>query len=366
MSITLALLSLTAIVSGFLRPSSKKVTLFQLIYMWLIFAFNTNNADYYNYMGIYSRIGSGTSYTIANYEKGFVFLCSLCNRLGLSYAQFIVLVATGTTILFAIILQLYMHGRKQNIAVSIFIITMYWVMICQYRNYIAILIVMTGLYYYLNNQSKAGVFVFIISVLIAFSFHRSSILFLIFLLIKPLNIRKCFWSIPVAMVPFILLRNGWLNKLVVRYVTSYKITNFLYNGTHRTLAGVTALILLRIILLGIELWVLRNIAKYEADKKKLDFVTSVIKITLLSFAYMSLEAFDPNYERLFRIPLLLSIFAFAEYGGKRSFNIRRVPLQYMSFIGFYGLYMAAFYVSNKSWFYSVLLPVLSNNSLIGT
>lgn len=366
MSVILIFLSILTVILGFVFPSSKKISYWMYIWMWVLFAFNTNNADYANYLGIYSRIGSGTSYTIANYETGFVLLCRLCNRFGLDYSAFLVLVATVTTIMFAIVIRLYCAGIRRNIVISIFLITLYWINICQYRNYIAFLIVMIGLYYYLYCDAKRGTIIFLLSNLLAFSFHRSSVLFLLLLLVKPLSIKKCFFAIPISMIPFILLRNGSFYSLVNRFVPAYKINGFLYNDSHRTFVGVFALVLVRILLLIMEFAILNRDNHNEIIKKEETFVTSTIKIMILSFAFLALEAFDPNYERLFRVPLMLSMVLFAQYGERYNVTARKVPLNYLGLVGFYALYMVAFYVSNQSWFYSVLIPVLTNNRLIGT
>lgn len=368
MSILLITLSIVVILLGLTFPSNKYVTRIMLIYMWFMFAFNTSNADYINYSGIYSRIGSGTAYTIANYEEGFVLLILFCNRiLHLEYPEFIILIATVTTFLFSVVIRLYMKRQNQNIVISLFIITLYWIMICQYRNYIAFLIIMIGLYFYLHRNDKWGTIIYIVTIIGAFLFHRSSILFLLFLLAKHLNIKKCIISVPLLMLPFVFIRSGWLSNLISRYIVSYKISEFIYNDSNRTYLGVFLLVAIRLILLLMVVWISKN----DDDIKQSDASNNndnllIIKIMILSFSFLAMEAFDANYERLFRVPLFLSIILLAHYKGRHEINIRRVSLQYIGLSGFYLLYMVSFYVSNRSWFYSVLIPVLTNNRLLGT
>ena len=113
----------TFLLLGFALPSNKYVTLIMLVYMWFVFAFNTSNGDYLNYVGIYTRIGNGYLWTISNYEVGYVAICKLSSGvLHLSYADFIILIATISTLLFVIVIKLWTDFQNQNTVISLFII----------------------------------------------------------------------------------------------------------------------------------------------------------------------------------------------------------------------------------------------------
>lgn len=199
MSIGLIILCGLLFVLGIARPSNKIITGLLLLFMWILFAFNTQNGDYSNYVAIYNGIGNGSAWALAQYEEGYIALCILGYRiLNLDYANFMILVSTITTLLLCLVVRLYSKNMRQNIVYILFMVFLYWMMICQYRSYISFLLTMIGIYFLIERDNWKGNVLFVLFVLLAFTFHRSSIFYLLYLVAKKLDMKKILLIIPIA------------------------------------------------------------------------------------------------------------------------------------------------------------------------
>lgn len=369
MSVGLIILCGLLFVLGIVRSSDKIITGLILLFMWILFAFNTQNGDYSNYIAIYNGIGNGSAWALAQYEEGYIALCILGYRiLKLDYANFMILVATITTLLLCLVVRLYSKNKQQNIVYILFMVFLYWMMICQYRSYISFLLTMIGIYFLIERDDWKGNVLFVLFVLLAFTFHRSSILYLLYLVAKKMDMKRIRWIIPIACVIVILPRYSFFNNIIARFLPAFKMTNWLYSEGNRSTIGILLLIAVRILLILIENSLYKAEVKRGADTLILNRGDMLCKMSTISLAFLTLEIYNKNYERLFRIPLMLAFFLFTDYLSTKKIDLRRVPrvpIHYFIFVGYLGLYMAVFYVSFSGWFEHNLIPIFTFNSLLG-
>lgn len=100
-----------------------------------------------------------------------------------------------------------------------------------------------------------------------------------------------------------------------------------------------------------------------SNNEEADRIDLIRKMTLISLAFLALEVFNKNFERLFRVPIMLAFFLLASYTSKERISLKRLPIRYVYFAGYMVLYFAAFAVSFTEWFSSCLIPIFSCNSL---
>ena len=86
---------------------------------------------------------------------------------------------------------------------------------------------------------------------------------------------------------------------------------------------------------------------------------------MLSFSFVVLEAFVRDFERLFRVIMLLSYVLFADYTRHKKIYVSKVPLGYIGYYAFFALFMAYFFYGFVGWIDGALRPAFESNSLLG-
>ncbi len=371
------------IVLCFLFPRNKIVTVAFLLFMWIMFAFNCDNADFRNYQNIYRQIRANQLWVTSVDEEGFIYLCRFCSHtLQLTYAQFLILYSTVCTILLGVVAHLY--TKNCNIVLALFLFYSYWAMICQVRSYLSTLFVLIGFYFLIYRDDKYSPFLFFFFIILGGLFHRTALFFLPFYIIKVVRMKMITYVTAGAFVGFLMLRVPVVTKIVGLLLSQEKINNWLLSDGNRSIIGIAMLFIVRALLVTVLIMMfypMKRGVKYtfaQFDKSlglnlrlngsavaEYDVVLErVIKIAVLSFSFVALEAFVKDYERLFRPIMFLSYTVVAEYSWKNKVSVNRVPLGYLSFYAFFMLYMAYYLYAFFGWIEGALRPAFECNLLL--
>lgn len=359
------ILSLFVLLCGFIAPCDKKITKIMYAWMWILFAFNTNNADYNAYMRIYKNIVQGKQYTIDTYEKGYVFVCKLCGEiLKLDYKVFVILIALLTMILFAMTITLYCKEINQNIVISLFMIFLYWIYICQYRSYISLLFVLIGIYWLYRKEGTIGNVGFFIFIFLGALFHTSALFFLILFFIKKIDINKIFYLVPIVVLLGVFLRSNFTTNILAQFIPAYKMQNWLYSDGTRSVYGVVLTIFSRISLPCLEYYIYKQESCIKnIDTRYIKLQEMIIKCTCLCLMIVPLELLVKDYERISRLSIFFLLIFLAYYTYEHEVTLRKIPLELILMILYLIIYMVTFYISHSAWFGSVLIPVLTENMI---
>lgn len=361
----LAFISILVFVLGFILQSNKKLTWVMLLWMWVLFAFNTLNGDYLAYETIYNRIAANDARMISTYEELFVLLCQMGSRVfGWNYQQFIILIATIATILFAIVIKLYCNGVRQNLVISLFMLFLYWMFICQHRTYIALMLVLIGLYFLNYYEGWRGIAFYAVFLVLAIGFHRMAALYIILIASKFFDIKKLLLFIPILMAVITQIRNPVFTSFISKYLAGYKMDRWLYADGSRTLTGVIILVFIRILMVAIEYHCYYKKVQSGGNSECLKRQRFILTVTIICLAMLPLEVLKKDYERLVRLPLFLSFVFFANYLEMSKIDRHHLPLNAVVYGGYIGVYFISFYTSFYGWFLHNLIPILNNNSLI--
>ncbi len=367
------------IVLGFVFPKNKVLTVVMLLFMWALLAYNRDNADYQNYMNIYNNIRDGNLWGTTVDEEGFIYLCRFCSTvLGLDYYQFLVLYSTLCTVLFAVMVKLY--TENSNIVIALFMIYSYWCMICQVRSYLATILAMIGLYFLFYHDGKMSWILFFAFVIAGGFFHRTAWFFLPFFVVKITNMKTIVIVTAAASVGFLSLRVPFVTKLVGLVLSQQKINNWLLDDGNRSIIGIGMLFFVRGLLIVIELMMFYSLSRNKklslsyfdrflgrktTGKVEFDAVAErIFKATVLSFAFVALEAFVRDYERLFRIVMLLSYVLFADFTVHKKITPNKIPVGYVGYYMFFTLFMAYFLYGFVGWIDGALRPAFECNTLL--
>ena len=367
------------IVLGFVFPKNRVLTVVMLLFMWALLAYNRDNADYQNYMNIYNNIRDGNLWGTTVDEEGFIYLCRFCSTvLGLDYYQFLVLYSTICTVLFAVMVKLY--TENSNIVIALCMIYSYWCMICQVRSYLATILAMIGLYFLFYHDGKMSWILFFAFVIAGGFFHRTAWFFLPFFVVKITNMKTIVIVTAAASVGFLSLRVPFVTKLVGLVLSQQKINNWLLDDGNRSIIGIGMLFFVRGLLIVIELMMFYSLSRNKklslsyfdrflgrktTGKVEFDAVAErIFKATVLSFAFVALEAFVRDYERLFRIVMLLSYVLFADFTVHKKVTPNKIPVGYVGYYMFFTLFMAYFLYGFVGWIDGALRPAFECNTLL--
>ena len=84
------ILFFSLIILAIIFPKSKSLSFIIILFIFTLFGLNTATPDYSNYEFMYTNINTGL---FELNEPGYVFLCSFCNRLGLTFHEFRMVIA---------------------------------------------------------------------------------------------------------------------------------------------------------------------------------------------------------------------------------------------------------------------------------
>lgn len=349
----LYIIGIILIFLSFKYIDNKYLSYLLLLYIWFIFAFNYYNPDYETYRYIYIKLGMGMFNTVSVTEKGFQILCYSLYNLGLTYEQFRIFLAFSCTFLLGITIKKY--TKNCNIVYSLFIVFPLWISIVQIRSFISLLIVLLAIYYL--SENKKIIFIFLI--LFATCFHSSSILYLILLLSPKFSIQTCIiYSLFIFLLCF-FIQTDLVRLIISRFVSTYKMDNWLDGNIDRTMLGIIILIIVKLLLIVIEF--IFYIKEKYSSKINLYQHKFILKISILCFSLTSLEIFKSDFERMWRVPIVLSYIFFADLISTKkivsNINVRKITV----FLLYYSGYLIYFFIGFSTYFDIAFRPIFENN-----
>lgn len=154
--------------------------------------------DYnYRYVGDFNKIANGL--TVDNLEIGFVILIKFC-LLFTTNSQWL-FVITSALITFFIMFTIFKYSKIPIVSIAIFFFGgFFFQSLNMIRQFLAMSIILFG-YKYLLERKKVPLF--LLSLVIAFFIHSSSIVMIVILLLKNRYIMKPFVILPIIAVIFL-------------------------------------------------------------------------------------------------------------------------------------------------------------------
>ncbi len=220
----LYIISIFFISIGLVKKDSKLIFSLLLLIIIILFAGNTHNPDFYNYLENYNQKKA----VIFNnqFEFGFQQLNRLCYTLGLSYNQFLLLVTIIGYSLINSTISLFTKNK-------LYVYTLYFVYpflfdVVQIRNFLAMSVIIYGSRYIITYQKNY--IKFIIYIFIAASFHITSYFYLLILLIQIKNNKILFISI-VSFTIIGILFLPIFEQLLQSFLPNVKIIKYFHSNT---------------------------------------------------------------------------------------------------------------------------------------
>lgn len=179
---------------------------FIFLFLWILFSFNTYNADSDNYRNFYEL----TKYAkfIYGLEPGFTFFMRFCHKFSFSYTQFCCLYSfIGFCFLWDYIRR---YTKHTSIVLFLYALFPFFFQAVQIRFFMSSMISLWSLHYLIDGKRCGGI-KFFCTIIVACTFHISSLFYLIL----------CFTCLPM--------------KKMIRYECLIMIISFLMIFVLRTL-----------------------------------------------------------------------------------------------------------------------------------
>ncbi len=312
-------------------PKNKIVFLGIFIFMWILYGWSSENADYYIYMNRFNNFESLTMQT----EPIFTFLMKFFNNLGFTYNQFLIF----DSLIYIIIISIFVckMTKYSNIVLALYMIFPFCFDIVMVRYSLGAAIVILGSRY-LFSENKKDIFKYLICVLIGTLIHYSLILSIIFII--PKFIKRKNLIILVIIANFISL---FFNKFIANIAFIFKNIKFLnignkvsivlnfasstYNSRTYTMYSLKMLILVIIAL--IVMYLIENyMKKFENTEKIVESVKFIQSVNVCILLLIPLLSFTAD---VFRLQITISLINYVFVGKYYDFEYQMIIEKKMNY-----------------------------------
>lgn len=282
-----------------------------LIWMWILFSFNTNSADYDMYKGYYEL---GRAYS-SHYE-GIEILYKVSNNIGaflnLTFQQFkMVYSAIALTLLAISIKRL---TSNFSFALGCYFIFPFLLDVVQIRHFMASIIILFAITVLKDNDKKSYVKYYVLN-FIAIGFHNISMFFLILPLLKYISIKKLSISVVLINVfEILLIIFGGLELIASNFLSEQKYQAYFLSGRWQNNFSVMIMyaiiqFICTVLFLIVAKRYWNNIRKYdESINDKFSEITSyryelILKLNIFSMIVFPFYYYLMELTRIFRVIL---------------------------------------------------------------
>ena len=373
------LIIIVLIFFSFFKPKSNTIAILLFLFMWLLMGFNTENADFSNYLNGYYEINLlDPQFEYGLKDPGYDSLIFAFKYLGFDFYQFKIIIS------FICLFLLYKTIRKFSIypalVTTCYFLFLFALDVTQFRNFISIIIVIFALRYIIEDEIK-GTIIFIILVLLASSIHSSSIFYLLIILKRfKIGLKLILIIVLILVLIVAILKANLFNNIAI--LIERDEINEIYKEGVSNLAFISMIIVHLINVYYISLYKsfpIENDFKNNGDSiKKISSgsiensfkMQNIIKFTnsnlvpFMSILVLLLIPFYSDnliYARLFRNILIFNIIFISNH----SFNNPFKSMYINNFILIlYASFFFLLFCIPKNGLEKIISPIFLNNSIL--
>lgn len=339
------------------KKNARKSLIFSCLFLvlWVIFGFNTANADQLSYQNWY-RLTGLSNQILDRFEIGFSIGYRLGNILKLDFQTYL---AVFSFIGLALVANsIYRYAKKPCLVILLYFIYPFLFDVVQLRNFMAFAIMMYSLRF-LESFNKENVIKFLLCFVISMSFHSSSF-FYIFFLFAYLKDFKWITKISIFMTMGCILIAVFGRGLIMRFIDSETAQIYLFEGMASSkMIGYLLFACLTVIL----------VYKYNKSNVKNtvsnEFLIYIIPLTIVSTPFILLNSqFYRFYRNMILITyIVLTNLAFSEK-SKDIWILSEKKFILFSFSIFLSVFFFWRQLSPGTDLYQTVTEPIFNNNLI--
>lgn len=351
------LFSTVSLLLSFIKKQSKITMIFMFILMWILFGFNTGNADYMTYEFIYKGF-------YPNHEFGFMALVKFFNMLGFSYQHFLITISFIG--LFFLIKVINKYTKNINYVLALYFIFPFMLDVVQVRNFLTMVLIICGIDFLISKE-KFSTIKYIGFVILASSIHYSSLFYLVLLVVKFLSTRQ------LLIFPFLslaLVALAYTNILPFIINSMIDNTKILFWFQDRSKFGFLISAFIQITgFIFIYIAYKKSFKFYKKNKVSLvnsidmiNFYEIILKINLVLFLIYPLYIFNMTFFRLYRNLLILNYIAISNI-IQFAFNNKFERFVYQLCFIVYIILLMTYFICFSA-FDTVFIPIFNRNLIL--
>ena len=295
---------------GVFFKENKIYNFFIIIFMFILYGFNSYNADYIMYENKYYFFKSLSN--VNGTEILYKLSCYFGNKIGLNYQQFLIIIA-GICI-FLLYRFFKSNTKYKSACLGLYFIFPFFLDMVQIRQFLSICIVLNGLKFILKDDLLWKDYLkFSLFIIIASTFHTLSLIYIIFILLPFLNKQNDSFKIIVATVlivmSLIFVNIEPFENILLKIIGSEKVTAYFIDGKYANKSLFMAILysFIQILPLIILLICKRNCNKYKEqyENESISYLNKIITLNILMLICVVFYFYTAEFSRLYRILLPL-------------------------------------------------------------
>ncbi|WP_176706032.1 EpsG family protein [Paenibacillus hemerocallicola] len=349
---------------GLTIKKSKVVFGVLFIFMWILFGWNTGNADYFGYEQTYYSLESYNGFNVyfAEYEIGYRFVYKLAHAFGMNYNTFLIVYSLiGLMLISNTILK---YSAKPSYVMALYLIYPFLMDIVQIRNFMSMAIIIFAARYLFSSR-KGDLFRYVLFVLLAASFQVVGLFYLILLLAKVrarIKLVKWISLITIFLVLFLILLMSGIAIPI--------LGGMAYLGTKTSITtqiGYLFYFIIGFLLVRFSYKKVRTLedssssGKHVVDYSKMNMANIILNINIIILCVYPLVFFSTEFMRLYRNILLLNYILFSHIvvsGFASRLNMTVFKITTIIFVVL-SEWLFAYYASKDIVFY----PIFEKNKI---
>lgn len=331
--------------------SKSRVLLFlQIIFLYILIAFNKGGPDYNAYEQMYEFY---SSLKLALFSKGGAYANEIyyLNKLGLNFSEITIVLST-----ISIVVMIYLFKKKCIGKYNFVFACVYFYpsidYIVQKRNFYAMVFLYIGIWLWLKNRKIFA----IISIFCSYMHHESFIIYIPIILISLFN-EKNLKKLVNLLFLIEILSFVWIDKIFLKFFSKSKVELYLLNLNNRLeISKVGCFIIFHLIMF----FIIRYIYKYKSVKNKYDIL--IFKLNYILLLIIPLYYYNSTFFRIYRnIYFLNYIFIANNFCGilKNKKIIKRIIISYLI-----GLHLIMYLLAGNLKYKGLVKPLFEKNLVI--
>lgn len=327
--------------------NNKNIGYIAIIYILILFAFNTDVADRENYELTLKSIEN------VSIEPAYGALYSflMVNGLDIQWAYYI----CAPLLLISFYCFVHKYSGLPNYVIAIYMICMFFLDVVQNRFSYASIFLYLAFYFLLGSDKKKATIRFLVLILIASMFHVSSLFFLLFLTIRYLNNKHLNIFILVLGVSLLSLTT-FMSTFIgnVFGITAYMtrlLTSDNYSGSNMVVICIILELLTFIMYYVSCKFMPKNIANYSIIKD------NGWKIAKLSLLYIPLFIVSADFRRLYFVTFIILVTITSNWVINCKYKVAMLFQLMIALLLFY-------YFSFAGYSYETVIKAIFNNNVL--
>ncbi|HFI0932055.1 TPA: EpsG family protein [Streptococcus suis] len=287
-----------------------------IILQYILFSFNTENADMLQYNIRYNNIiRFGPRYFGNFVDIGFNYLIFFIQKISSEYQGFLIILGI---IIFFLLLQLCRYyNANQLVFFSIFLFTFFFIEAVIVRQFIASALLATGFIFVSEKSNTINKFMSVCIITLALSMHVSAFLGYIYFLSEKVELKKLYYASLIGMILSFPLTN-----IILPFLTRLlgaKFALYIDSGSSSLVSFISKVLFVLITALLFQLvytYITKNASFFTLRQRKL--AELALKSTLINGLCIPLMMIDISFERLLIVPVFIYLTTLSFFFGKRT------------------------------------------------